>query len=239
MVIYITSRPDEHHLFLWKVQVCLYPLWRTCPTYNTLNMIPTDLLLKHGATYRNAAVGEIIFNEGASAAFYYQLVHGRIRWSNFSDDGREALHKIVESGECFGEFPLFDGEPYAASAIADTPCTILRLCATSFHALLRTYPDIHFAFSKSLVEHLRFKFFLFSMLRKNNPQTMLAELIDYFNQHGKFVCRDCNRLMLTRQQLANMAGLRVETVIRAIRQMEQEDKLSIVKGKIFVLADGI
>ena len=202
-------------------------------------MIPTDLLLKNGATYRQAAAGEIIFNEGAPAAFYYQLVKGRVRWSNFSDDGRETLHKIVEPGVSFGEFPLFDGEPYAASAVADSPCTILRLCAASFHELLRKYPELHFAFSKSLVEHLRFKFFLLNILTKNNPQTILSELIDYFNQHGKLICQDCNRLMLTRQQLANMAGLRVETVIRAIRQMEQEDKLCIVKGKVFVPADGI
>lgn len=202
-------------------------------------MIPTDLLLKHGATYRNATVGEIIFNEGAPAAFYYQLIEGRVRWSNFSDDGKETLHKIVEPGESFGEFPLFDGEPYAASAIADTPCTILRLCVTSFHELLRTYPDLHFAFSKSLVQHLRFKFFLLKILSKNNPQILLSELIDYFNQRGQLICQDCNRLMLTRQQLANMAGLRVETVIRAIKQMQQEEKLCIVKGKVFVPADGI
>src|SRR5690606_24288460 len=117
--------------------------------------------------------------------------------------------------------------------------TLLRLCATSFHELLAEYPDIHLAFTKSLVSHLRFKFFLQNALSKNNPQTILIELIDYFNRHGKLICKDCNRLMVTRQQLANMSGLRVETVIRAIRQLQQEDKLCIVKGKVFIPADGI
>ncbi|WP_262247934.1 Crp/Fnr family transcriptional regulator [Parapedobacter soli] len=202
-------------------------------------MIDTNLLLEKGATYRYTEAGEVIFNEGAPAAFYYQLVSGRVRWSHFEDNGKEVLHKIVEDGEAFGEFPLFDGEPYAASAIADSPCTILRLSAASFHELLAERPDIHLAFSKSLVSHLRFKFFLLNALSKNNPQTVLVELIDYFNQHGKLICKDCNRLMVTRQQLANMAGLRVETVIRAIKQLQQEDKLCIVKGKVFIPADGI
>lgn len=202
-------------------------------------MIDINLLLKKGATYRQAETGEVIFNEGAPAAFYYQLVSGRVRWSNFDDNGKEVLHKIVEAGESFGEFPLFDGEPYAASAVADSPCTILRLCVTSFHEILAEYPDIHLAFTKSLVAHLRFKFFLLNTLSKNHPQTVLSELIDYFNRQGKLICKDCNRLMLTRQQLANMAGLRVETVIRAIKQMQQEDKLCIVKGKVFIPADGI
>lgn len=202
-------------------------------------MIDTNLLLAKGAAYRHVEAGETIFNEGASAAFYHQLVSGKVRWSHFDDNGKEVLHRIVEAGEAFGEFPLFDGEPYAASAVADSACTILRLGAASFHELLAERPDIHLAFTKSLVSHLRFKFFLLQALAKNNPQTVLIELIDYFNRHGKLICKDCNRLMVTRQQLANMAGLRVETVIRAIKQLQQEDKLCIVKGKVIIPADGL
>ncbi len=202
-------------------------------------MISTDLLIQKGATYRKAMAGDIIFNEGAPAVYYYQLVSGRVRWCNITDDGKEILHKVVEAGESFGEFPLFDGEPYAASAVADTPCIMLKLCVSSFHQLLKERPDIHFAFTKSLVQHLRFKFLLTDLLSKNNPEAVISKLIGYFNQRGKFICQDCNRLMLTRQQLANMTGLRVETIIRAIKHMEREDRLSIVKGKVFVPADGI
>lgn len=202
-------------------------------------MIPLELLLQRGAAYRKATAGDIIFNEGAPAAYYYQLVSGRIRWCNITEDGKEVLHKVVEAGESFGELPLFDGKPYAASAIADTSCTILRLCISSFHQLLLENPEIHFAFTRSLVQHLRFKFLLTDLLSKNNPETVISKLISHFNQYGKFICQDCNRLMLTRQQLANMTGLRVETIIRAIKQMEKEDRLSIVKGKVFVPAHGI
>ena len=202
-------------------------------------MIDINLLLSKGATYRNAEAGEIIFNEGAQAAFYYQLVSGKVRWSNFDDNGKEMLHKIVEAGESFGELPLFDGEPYAASAVADTACSMVRLCTDSFHELLTEYPAIQLLFSKSMAAHLRFKFFLFNTLANHDPQIALSELIEYFNRNGKFICKNCNRLLLTRQQLANMTGFRVETVIRAIRQMQQQDKLSIVKGKIFIPADGI
>src|SRR5690554_7803539 len=114
-------------------------------------MIDTDLLIEKGATYRHAEAGEIIFFEGTPAIFYYRLGAGRIRWSQFDDNGKEVLHKIAEPGEAFGEFPLFDGEPYAASAVADSSCTILRLSAASFHELLAERPDIQLAFIKSLV----------------------------------------------------------------------------------------
>ena len=202
-------------------------------------MIPTELLLQKGAASRKAVAGEVIFNEGAPAAYYYQLISGRVRWCNITDHGKEVLHKVVEAGESFGELPLFDREPYAATAIADTPCVMLRLCIASFHQLLRENPDIHFEFSKMLAQHLRFKFLLTDLLSNNSPEDVITKLIGHFNQHGKFICQDCNRLMLTRQQLANMTGLRVETIIRVIKHMEKEDRLRIVKGKVFIPADGI
>ena len=201
------------------------------PQKTTIN---TELLLQKGATYRHAKAGEIIFNEDAPAAFYYQLVSGRIRWSHFDADGKEVLHKIIEPGEAFGELPLFDGQPYAASAMADSPCTILKLSDTSFHELLAAHPHIYQVFATALAAQLRFKVCLFNALAKNNPQTAIVEVINYLNRHGELICPDCNRLMVTRQQLANMMGMRVETIIRAIKQLQQEDKLCIVKGKVFL-----
>jgi CRP-like cAMP-binding protein len=38
---------------------------------------------------------------------------------------------------------------------------------------------------------------------------------------------------LTRQQIADMTGLRVETVIRSIRHMQDKGALVIDKGKVY------
>ncbi|WP_120213810.1 helix-turn-helix domain-containing protein [Epilithonimonas arachidiradicis] len=38
----------------------------------------------------------------------------------------------------------------------------------------------------------------------------------------------------TRKQLAALIGLRVETIIRAIKSLESQNKLLIVGGKIYV-----
>lgn len=47
------------------------------------------------------------------------------------------------------------------------------------------------------------------------------------------MCPKCNKLLLTRQQLANMTGLRVETVIRTIKDLEEKKIVSIQKGKVY------
>src|SRR5690348_7148879 len=100
-------------------------------------MINIDLLLTWGATYKKVCKGEVIFLEGSHANFYYQLVSGKVKWVTINEDGREFIQMMVEEGESFGEMPLFDNGPYAASAIAEEDSVLIRLHKNSFLQLMR------------------------------------------------------------------------------------------------------
>lgn len=63
-------------------------------------------------------------------------------------------------------------------------------------------------------------------------------MIQFLHEDRRLICQKCNRLMLTRQQLANMTGLRVETIIRTMKLMEKNDELNIIKGKVFIPCEG-
>jgi CRP/FNR family transcriptional regulator, cyclic AMP receptor protein len=196
-------------------------------------MIDIDTLLAWGGAYKKCAANEIIFQEGTQAQFYYQLVSGCVRWVNVNDDGKEFLQVMIEPGECFGELPLFDGEPFAATAIADTDSMIIRLHRPTFHQLLKENPEIHLAFSKLLSQRLRFKFLILREMANHNPEHSISTLLSYFKQTQKNICTKCNQVKLTRQQIANMTGLRVETVIRTIRALQSKGQLHITKGKVY------
>lgn len=196
-------------------------------------MIDIDTLLAWGAAYKKYAANEIIFQEGTQAQFYYQLVSGSVRWVNINDDGKEFLQVLIEPGECFGELPLFDSEPFAATAIADTDSMIIRLHRPTFHQLLKENPEIHLAFSKLLSQRLRFKFLILREMANHNPEHSISTLLSYFKQTQKNICTKCNQVKLTRQQIANMTGLRVETVIRTIKALQSKGQLHITKGKVY------
>jgi CRP/FNR family transcriptional regulator, cyclic AMP receptor protein len=196
-------------------------------------MIDIDTLLAWGGAYKKCAANEIIFQEGTPAQFYYQLVSGCVRWVNINDDGKEFLQVMIEPGECFGELPLFDGEPFAATAIADTDSMIIRLHRPTFHQLLKENPEIHLAFSKLLSQRLRFKFLILREMANHNPEHSISTLLSYFKQTQKNICTKCNQVKLTRQQIANMTGLRVETVIRTIKTLQSKGQLHITKGKVY------
>ncbi len=196
-------------------------------------IIDINTLLAWGATYKKVAEGEIIFHEGSLCSFYHQLVSGSVRWINVNDDGKEVLQVMIRPGEAFGELPLFDNGLYAATSIANEDAVIIRLNKTTFHQLLKDNPEIHFEFSRLLSERIRFKFMIVGESANHNPEKSIAHLFQYFKETQKNICPKCNKVTLTRQQIADMIGLRVETVIRAIRNMHNRGELLVDKGKVY------
>ncbi|MEN9568815.1 MAG: hypothetical protein RL172_46 [Bacteroidota bacterium] len=196
-------------------------------------MIDIDTLLAMGATYKKVNAGDIIFQEGGYCTFYHQLAEGCVRWVNIDEEGKEFLQNMIEPGECFGEPPLFDDGPYAASAIAETDCVLIRLHRSLFLQLITEQPAIHFKFTRLVTERFRFKFMLLKELSHHDPEHSIQFLLQYLKEKRKNICNKCNKVTLTRQQIANMTGLRVETVIRTMRHLHDKGTLLIEKGKVY------
>ncbi len=196
-------------------------------------MIDVDLLLTYGAIYKKAEPGEVLFMEGGQCNYYYQLVSGKVHWLSVTEDGKEYLHSVVEAGQSFGELPLFDDQPYAATATVQENSLILKLRKETFHQLIADHNEISLAFFKLMAQRLRFKFFLLRELFTSEPERRVASLLAYLKENQKNFCPECGKFKLTRQEIANMTCLRVETVIRAMRQMHNRGEIEIVKGKAY------
>ena len=196
-------------------------------------MIDIDLLLAWGAAFKKVSGGETIFGEGQACFFYYQLVSGKVKWENIDEEGKECIHSIVEPGESFGEMPLFDDGSYAGTAVAVEDCVLIRLHKPTFLELIKENADINFSFTKMLSRRLRFKFLIIKSFATHCPEKRIATIINYLKSENKNFCPHCNQLKLTRQELADMAGLRVETVIRTMRTMHEKGEIKIVKGKVY------
>ncbi|MBK7764046.1 MAG: Crp/Fnr family transcriptional regulator [Bacteroidetes bacterium] len=197
-------------------------------------MIPIDTLIAWGASYKNFQKGETIFSFGAQCYYYHQLESGKVSWMNVSEEGKEFIQEIIEPGECFGEIALFDGEPYAANAVAIETCLVVRLPKNLFFQLIKENPDLHLSFSQMMARRIRYKFLLITLLAYECPEMRISTLLNYLKQKNAFEdgTKEVYQLDLTRQQLANMTGLRVETVIRVIQNLKKKGMLDIDRGKV-------
>ncbi|MDR0196577.1 MAG: Crp/Fnr family transcriptional regulator [Myroides sp.] len=198
-------------------------------------MISIELLTQYRAEVRELKKNEIIFQEGNYPSHYYQVVSGKVKMNNFSADGKEFIQNIFTSGQSFGEPPLFIDECYPANAIAVTNAKVIQLPKAEFYLMMKENNEVSLAMNKSLSRRLYYKSIMAPDIASQDPDNRIMTLLNYLKSHRQST-RDDSGLMidLTRQQIADMTGLRVETVIRTLKRLEADKKVQIISSKIVV-----
>lgn len=196
-------------------------------------VIEEGIIKSFGGKLKEYNASEIIFSEKGSANYYYQIVEGEVKLNNYSEDGKETIHAILKQGQSIGEFLLFADKAYPANAIAITACKIIRLSKPSFFQLLHRLPENQFNIINNLADSMYFKFIMGRIFSTQNPATKLRVLMDYLKSSEKDLSVFSFQVPLTRQQMASLTGLRVETTIRTLKMMERNNIVKILNRKIF------
>lgn len=195
-------------------------------------MIPQEILERFDARLLSLDKGETIFEQGATAAHFFIVRDGRVKMATYNDEGREFVQGYFGDGQSFGEPPFFNNTPYPASAIAVEKSTVWKIPRSRFLELLRENFDIHLALTQVLSGRLIYKAMMLTEIAVEEAEHRLTTLIDYFRRDQSDGESSGFVVPFTRQQLAEMTGLRVETVIRVIKSMETRGLLRIKRGKI-------
>ncbi len=194
-------------------------------------MIDPSLLRQYGAVEIHLPKAVLLFSEGENALFYYQIIAGEVKTVNFGD-GKEFVQGIFCAGQSFGEAPFLVQKPYPASALTTKPTTLWRCNHPQFEQLLRDHFDVHLTFTQTLSERLLNKALVLEQLAIEVAEERLLHYIDHLKPPNSLSVLDYE-VPYSRQQLADMLGLRVETVIRTVKRLEQRGKVSIRGGKIW------
>ncbi|MCS4302539.1 Crp/Fnr family transcriptional regulator [Chryseobacterium sp. BIGb0232] len=196
-------------------------------------MIVENLLISFGAETKNFKAGEVIFHEKDLPLYYYQIEKGKIKLNNYTEDGKEFIQNIFSDGHSFGESLLFVERPYPMNAIAIEDSLVFRMPKSSFLNLIQSNPEISLNIYQCLAERMYYKYIMFYNLSFQNPLSKLKLMLDYLKSYHDDKAPYSFQIPLTRQQLASLVGLRVETVIRTIKQMEKDKIVKLEKRKIY------
>src|SRR5688572_3689134 len=113
-------------------------------------MIPEEVLLAYGATFRKYRKNQCIFFEEDTPLFYHQVSEGSVRMSNVFEDGKEFIQGMFKKGGGFGEPALLINACYPATAIANEDSVVLKLAKENFLLLLHDNNDTLFALAQAL-----------------------------------------------------------------------------------------
>jgi CRP-like cAMP-binding protein len=197
-------------------------------------MIAIDLLEEYGGISKEFNKSEIIFEEGKLPTYYYQILSGEVKMNNYNDDGREFIQGLFYKGQCFGEPPLFIHQNYPANAIAVENTNVICVKKDQFFELLKNNPLISIQIIENLAQRLYYKAVMAVEISSHEPEHRVIRLIDYAIEHFDLEKDDNGYLIhFTRQQIGDLTGLRVETVIRAIKALEKKKELKIINRKVY------
>ncbi len=195
-------------------------------------MIPLQILEDYNCIAKIYPKGGTVFNEGEAPKFYYQIKEGDVKMFNLTEEGKEFVQGYFNKGKSFGEPPLFGEYKYPASALCLSECTILKLPKVNFFKLLKAHPQIHLNFTQILCKRMVYKAKIMKEVSIFPPEHRILTLLNHLKENT-----DSDKdyeVRLTRQQISELTGLRVETVIRAIKKLEKSNKLYIKERKVYL-----
>lgn len=198
------------------------------------SMIPLEILEKYDAVRRLYKKSEVIFDKDKLATHYYQIISGAVKMNNFNDEGREFIQGFFYAKHCFGEPPLFLNRTYPANAEAIEDSELICISKTNFLKLISENPSVSIMMIENLAQRLHYKSVMAAEISTQDSEHRLLQLFDYSIAYFNFKKEeDGYHIDLTRQQMGDLTGLRVETVIRTIKTLEKKGELKIVNRKVY------
>lgn len=193
-------------------------------------IIDKKLLFSYSATERRFKKGQVIFRENDSARYFFIVLEGSVKMCNHIQDGKEFFQGIFGIGESFGEPPVFINEPYPANAIAIENSNILMIHREKLLHLLKDHPVYYLKFIECLARRVYNKALASRENINPNPETKILGFLNNYKKLNGLVSQAI--IPYTRQQIANFTGLRVETVIRTLSRMKNNNRIEIVNRKL-------
>ena len=185
-------------------------------------------LIEKGFTVRKFKKDTIIYEPGMQPKNVYFIKTGEVRMVTISDGGKEFIQGVFKAGQYFGEPALLIDRPYLAYTIVNKDSEIIQVSSAGFFALIEEEPDFSMALIKTLSNRLFYKSMMLEELANEKADHRLLTLINYLLNDIEVG----DSLKFTRQDLADMTGLRVETVIRGVKLLNAKGLIKLIKGKI-------
>jgi hypothetical protein len=195
-------------------------------------IIEESILLRNGGKIIDFEQGEIIFEKDTQAKFYWQIISGTVKMNTYNLKGKEFFFGLPYDGHSVGESYLFNDKNYPFNATAISHCKIIRMSKASFLNLTERIPNLLMNVSVYISERVHFKNVMLPSLGETSSKERLIILLNYIK---KFYGQEHNSNFIipyTRQQLASLTGMTVETIIRTVKSMEKDNLLKLSNSKI-------
>lgn len=181
---------------------------------------------------RNLAAGEQLLWEGDEAIIVANVVRGVLKLSTQTSDGKEQILGLVYPSDFVGR-PFGQITPYGVQALTEAEVCVFQ--RTDFDRFAREHPRLeHKLLERTLKELDRTRRWMLLLGRMTAEQKLASFLLETAERAEPIGCTTASSpepssltMPLSRQQIADVLGLTIETVSRLFSKMKMEGLIDL------------
>lgn len=186
--------------------------------------------LKEGRSVNRYKKKQVVYTEGNHPSRLYYVQKGKVKTFKRNEDGKELIVGLYNEGDFLGYIPLMEGRTYRETAEALEDAELAIIPRSEFETLLGSNPAVMRKFIGILARNIDEKeeqllAIAYNSLRKKVADTLVT-LYRKYNAAG-----DAGfRIDLSRENLAAIAGVAKESLIRMLSELKEEQLIQLWPG---------
>ncbi len=182
--------------------------------------------------------GEVIYKKGEHSNMIYLILRGVVKTHSIDENGKELITTLYRPDEFLGFTSFIDNIPYHESATAVDTVELAGVSKQELKDILEQNRSLSLELMNILTDNLsdiknQLLQMAYSSVRKKTAQTIL-QFVEVMNQ------KPGEPIKITRSDLASVAGIATESLIRTLSNFKKEDLIEIDGRTIKVLdAEGL
>lgn len=188
---------------------------------------------------RKLHAGEQLIWEGDEAVLVANVIDGLLKLSSQTSDGREQILGIAYPSDFLGR-PFGGSTPYGVEALTDAQVCVFE--RRDFDRFAREHPRLeHKLLERTLSELDRTRKWMLLLGRMNAEQKIASFLLQAADRasetSGSARSAGSFDLLLSRQQIADILGLTIETVSRQMTRMKSQGLIDLPSRRTVTILD--
>lgn len=177
---------------------------------------------------------EMVYSEGRRPKAVYYVKSGKIKIYKTNDDGKEFITAICSRGDFFGYAYILEEKCYNENAQVLEDAELMLIPKEDFITLISADPQVAKQFIKLITRNVLDKEESLLNLAYNSLRKKVAyQLIQLFDKFKSETGK--NEINLSRETLAQTAGIATESLIRTLSDFKNEKLIDLQGASITIL----
>ncbi|MEK6238886.1 MAG: Crp/Fnr family transcriptional regulator [Planctomycetales bacterium] len=209
---------------------------KKCDLFEQLSQAELERL-ETRAQLREFPRKSMVYLPTQEARSVFLLTSGRVKISNITQDGKQAILAFIDPGELFGELAVFDSSEREDYAETMEKSTVVMIPAEEVRLLMEQHAHLSMGVTKLIgLRRRRIERRLKHLLFRSNRERLIHLLLDLAEQYGYHTEQGVQlSIKLSHQDLASVIGSTRESVTVALGELQAERYLRIDRRRITLL----